>query len=98
MGRDEYMKAYMEGYTAGIEKARADAKADEKPYFTLEDIMKRYQVGKNKAGEILRAVRHASGGGGLGSCSMVKRSELFYWETLVDKRYIERLPVGGREV
>lgn len=95
LSRDEYLKAYSEGYMAGIEKERADAKAAEKPYFTIDDIAERYRVGRGKAGEILRAVRHMCNGGGFGSCSMVKRSELLYWESIVDKQYVERLPIGG---
>lgn len=88
--KDEYMRVYMEGYTAGIERAKADTEC-EKSFFTIEDIIERYKVGRNKAGEILRAIRHATNGGGFGSVSMVKRSELLYWESIVDKTYLERL-------
>lgn len=90
MGREEYLRAYSEGYMAGLEKARAE-KAEEKPFFTIDDIVERYGCGRNKAGEIMRAVRHVTNGGGFGSCGMVKRAELLYWESIVDKTFMERL-------
>ena len=91
MSMEEYRKAYMDGYVAGLEKA----KAEEKSFFTIEDIIKRYGCGKSKAGEILRAVRHVCGGGGFNSTEMVKRSELIYWESIVDKTFVERLATGN---
>ena len=90
MSMEEYCKAYMEGYVAGLEKA----KTEEKSFFTVEDIAKRYGCGINKAGEVLRAVRHLCGGGGFNSCSLIKRSELLYWESYVDKSFVERLSTG----
>lgn len=91
MSMEEYKKAYMEGYTAGLEKARSEAKAEEKPYITVEDIMARYGCGMTKAGEILRAIRRVCGGGGFGSSVMVKKAEMLYWETIVDKTFIRDL-------
>ena len=87
---EQYMRAYMEGYTA----AKAQAVKDEKkPYLDKDDIIARYdnKIGVNKAREIIQAVRHACGGGKLNSSSLVLLSEVEYWESLVDKRYIERL-------
>ena len=90
-GMDElYKRAYMAGYTAAKEERRA---VDEAPYIDKEGLIKRYngKIGQNKAGEILRAVRRCCNGGKLDSCSIVLVSELEYWETLVDKRFKERL-------
>ena len=94
MSMEEYRKAYMDGYVAGLERARNEAVKEEKPFFTVDDVASRYNCGKNKAGEIIRAVRHVTGGGGFGSCGMVKRSELLYWESIVEKTFVERLSTG----
>ena len=89
--RDEaYMRAYMDGYTAALEKAAGEA---EKPYIDMEGLIERYggRIGQNKAREILQAVRHCCNGGKLNSCSLVLRSELEYWESVVDKQFLARL-------
>lgn len=89
--RDEaYMRAYMDGYTAALEKAAGEA---EKPYIDMEGLIERYggRIGQNKAREILQAVRHCCNGGKLNSCSLVLRSELEYWESIVDKQFLARL-------
>lgn len=91
MSNEEYQRIYMEGYTAGLRDGKAEAQSQEKPFFKAEDIMKRYEVGLNKAYEILRAVRAVTGGGGFGTAGMVKRSELLYWESIVDKKYLTRI-------
>ena len=85
-----YMRAYMEGYTAAREERNKEAQC---PYIDKDGIIKRYggRIGVNKAREIIQAVRHECGGGKLASCSLVLLSELEYWESIVDKRYIERL-------
>lgn len=93
MSMEEYRDAYMKGYVEGLEKGQAEAK-EEKPFFTVQDIMARYECCQSKAGEILRAVRRVSGGGGLGVSDKVKRVELLYWETLVDKTFIASLKAG----
>lgn len=87
---EPYMRAYMDGYTAALEKAKAEQKS---PVIDKEGIIKRYgnRIGINKAGEILRAVRHCCNGGKLGSCSVVLLSELEYWESIVDKTFLARL-------
>lgn len=90
MSMEEYREAYMAGYVAGLEKGKAENK-NEKPYVTMEDIMERYNCGMTKAGEILRAIRRVCGGGGFGSSIMVKRAELEYWETIVDKTFMANL-------
>lgn len=85
---EQYMRAYMEGYTAA--KAERDKP---KPYLDKDDIIARYdnKIGVNKAREIIRAVRQACGGGKLNHESLVLLSEVEYWESLVDKRRVERL-------
>ena len=84
-----YMEAYMSGYTAGVEKARAQSA---KPYLTVEDVMERYGgMSKCKAYEIMRAVRHCCNGGKLNHDGMVLLSELEYWESIVDPKFKERL-------
>lgn len=82
-----YMKAYMEGYTAAMEK-----KNDKPPYLDVHGIVERYGgIGINKAREIMQSVRHVCNGGRLNSAGMILRSEMEYWESIVDKKYRERL-------
>jgi hypothetical protein len=87
---EEYRDAYMKGYVDGLAKGQAEAQ-EEKPFFTIEDIMKRYDCCQSKAGQILRAVRHVCNGGGLGTNDKVKKAELLYWETIVDKTFLREL-------
>ncbi len=90
MTTDLYRKAYMDGYLAAKREIENE---NEKPYIDKEGIIKRYDgnIGINKAGEIIRAVRHVCNGGKLDSCSLVLISELKYWESVVDKKFRERL-------
>ena len=82
-----YMKAYMDGYTAAMEK-----KTEKPPYIDVHGIIERYGgIGMNKAREIMQSVRHTCNGGRLNSSGMVLISELEYWESIVDKKYRERL-------
>ena len=85
-----YMRAYMEGYTAALEKANAERV---KPYLDKDMIIERYdgKIGENKALEIMRAVRHVCNGGRLDHKSLILLSELEYWESLVDAKYKARL-------
>ena len=84
-----YMRAYMDGYTAGVEKGKGEST---KPYLTVEDVMARYGgIGKAKAYEIMVAVRHCCNGGKLNHSGMILLSELEYWERLVDAKFKERL-------
>lgn len=86
---DEYMQAYMKGYLAGMNAEKSEA---EKPYLNVDDVCARYGgIGKPKAYDIMNAVRHHCGGGKLEHNGMILRSEMEYWESTVDKRYIERL-------
>ena len=86
---EAYMSAYMAGYTAALEKQKENA---QRPYIDVEGIMERYGgIGINKARNILQAVRHCCNGGKLGSSSMVLVSEIEYWESQVDKQFLERL-------
>ena len=88
-GNELYMRAYMDGYTAGIEKGRGET---EKPYLTVEDVVKRYGgISKSKAYEIMVAVRHCCNGGKLNHNGMILLAELEYWEREVDKKFKERL-------
>lgn len=88
-GHELYMRAYMDGYTAGMEKVRGEVT---KPYLTVEDVMDRYGgISKSKAYEIMRAVRHCCNGGKLNNDRMILLSELAYWESVVDKQFRERL-------
>ena len=90
MTTDLYRKAYMDGYLAAKREIENE---NEKPYIDKEGIIKRYDgnIGINKAGEIIRAVRRVCNGGKLDSCSLVLISELKYWESVVDKKFRERL-------
>ena len=87
---DKYREAYMAGYVAALEKMKSEAT---KPYIDKEALIARYdhKIGINKAGDILRDVRHACNGGKLDSCSIVLLSELEYWESVVDKKFKARL-------
>lgn len=87
---EAYMRAYMDGYTDGLKKAAGEA---EKPYIDMQGIIERYggRIGQNRAREIIQAVRHCCNGGKLNSCSLILRSELEYWESIVDKQYLARL-------
>ena len=83
----------MEGYMAALKSER---EAQEKPYIDKEALIKRYdsKIGLNKAGEILRAVRHVCGGGKLDCSGLVLLSELEYWERTVNPKFKERLIRG----
>ncbi|MBQ8345155.1 MAG: hypothetical protein IJY42_02695 [Clostridia bacterium] len=82
-----YVQAYMDGYTAAMEKKR-----DQPPYLDVHGIINRYGgIGINKAREIMQAVRHTCNGGRLKSSGMILLSEMEYWESIVDKTYLERL-------
>ena len=85
---EQYMQAYMKGYMDGIKAERGDA---QKPYLNVDDVCERYGISKPKAYEIMTAVRHHCNGGKLNHSGMILRSEMEYWESLVDKKYIERL-------
>ncbi|MBQ8340053.1 MAG: hypothetical protein IJX39_04580 [Clostridia bacterium] len=88
-GNELYMRAYMDGYTAGVEKAKGEIV---KPYLTVEDVMARYGgISKGKAYEIMVAVRHCCNGGKLNHNGMILLSELEYWESVVDAKFKERL-------
>ena len=96
MSCEEYQRIYMEGYIAGLKDGRAEGGEDlEKAYVEASDIMKRYGCGLNKAREIIRAVRHVTGGGGFGMAGKVKKAELLYWESIVDKNYLYRVSAGA---
>lgn len=86
---EAYMRAYMDGYTAALEKQK---EKQEKPYLDLNDIVERYGgIGVAKAREIIRAVRTVCNGGKLDSCSKILLSEITFWESIVDKQYKSRL-------
>ena len=89
MDRNEYARAYAEGYAAGI--ASVQVIPPPSPVLKIEDIMKRYDVGLNKARQILQAIRHVTNGGALDCSGAVLVSEAEYWETLVDKTFKKRL-------
>lgn len=88
MDRNEYTRAFAEGYAAGI--AAAGGRQDS-PVLFIEDVQERYQVGINKAREIMQAIRHVCNGGKLQSPKMILKAEAEYWETLVDKQFRKRL-------
>lgn len=90
MTNEEYMRAYMAGYTAALEKQK---EAESKPYIDKDGIIARYdgRIGQGKAYEILQAVRHCCNGRKLNSSSLVLVSELEYWESVVDAKFKERL-------
>ena len=86
---EQYMQAYMKGYMEGIRAERGEA---ERPYLRVQDVCERYGgISKSKAYNIMNAVRHLCGGGKLQHDEMILRSEIEYWESVVDKRYVERL-------
>ena len=88
--RELYIRAYIEGYTAAMKEIKAET---EKPYIDKEGLIKRYdgKIGVNKALGILRSVRQYCNGGKLNHEGLVLRSELEYWESVVEKIYKERL-------
>lgn len=83
-----YCRGYIDGFLAATEEHKAK---EEKPYLDVEDVMKRYDVGTNKARSIIHAVRHVCNGGKLESSSKILLSEIKYWESIVDKKYLDRL-------
>ena len=85
---EQYMRAYMEGYTAGLAKA---GESQDKPYLTVDDVMARYGISKGKAYGIMQAVRHCCNGGKLNNDRMILRAELEWWEKEVDKQFKARL-------
>lgn len=87
---EQYMRAYMDGYTAALEKKREES---DKLYMGVEDIQAAFDgnIGINKARQILVAVRHVCNGGKLDSSSYVLRSEFEYWCSVVDAKFLERL-------
>lgn len=85
---ERYMRAYMEGYTAGLEKAQGE---QEKPYLTVDDVAARYCISKGKAYEIMVAVRHCCNGGKLNHDGKILRSELEWWESQPEVKFVERL-------
>ena len=91
---EAYMRAYMQGYTDAMEKAAA-TRGDDKPYIDLPGVIERYGgIGEAKARSILEGVRHVCGGGKIGLATKVLKSELEYWESIVDKQFVERLYDG----
>ena len=85
---ERYMRAYMEGYTAGLEKAQGE---QAKPYLTVEDVAARYKISQGKAYEIMNAVRHCCNGGKLNHDGKILRAELEYWESKPEVKFVERL-------
>ena len=88
MDRQEYAIAFAEGYAAGISAANV---AKTSPVLKVEGIMARYDVGLNKARNILRAIRTVCNGGKLDASGAVLVSEAEYWESLVDAQFKKRL-------
>lgn len=92
MTMEEYRKAYMDGYLAGKEDAKAEiASTSEQAVVTADDIMKRYGVGRNKALEVIRAVRRTNNGGALGTRGRVLYGELLNWESRRDNTFMKDL-------
>lgn len=92
MTMEEYRKAYMDGYLAGKEDAKREiATTSEQAVVTAEDIMKRYGVGRNKALEVIRAVRRTNNGGALGTRGRVLMGELLCWESRRDNTFVRDL-------
>ena len=85
---ERYMRAYMEGYTAGLEKAQGE---QVKPYLTVEDVAARYCISKGKAYEIMVAVRHGCNGGKLNHDGKILRAELEWGESQPEVKFGERL-------
>ena len=85
---ERYMRAYMEGYTAALEKAQSE---QEKPYLTVNDVAARYGISKSKAYEIMNAVRHCCNGGKLQHDGKILRAELEWWESKPEVKFVERL-------
>lgn len=87
MSIQEYREAYMNGYTEGFRQAQENVNV-QPVYFDHTAIMERYNVGENVARDIIRDIRRECGGGRLGHVSRVLRSEVEYWESIVDKRRV----------
>jgi hypothetical protein len=90
MDNETYLLAYAEGYAAAMSKIR---EREANPVLDAEDLVRRYggKISKAKAQDCIRAIRHVCNGGMLGSSSYVMLSEVLYWESKVDKTYIDRL-------
>lgn len=92
MSIEEYRKAYMDGYLAGKEDAKKEiATTSEQAVVTVEFLMERYGVGKNKAYEVIRAVRRTNNGGALGTRGKVLMGELLCWEARRDNTFMRDL-------
>ncbi len=89
MNRD-YLRGYAEGYAAAIIDR---AEKEKKPYIDKAALIERHdgKIGLNKAGEILRAVRHVCDGGKLNCSGLILLSELEYWERTVNPKFRELL-------
>ena len=70
-----------------LDAARVLELREGKAYMDVNDIMRRYAVGINKARSIMRSIRSVCGGGRLG-CGKVLPSEVAYWESTVDERQV----------
>ena len=70
-----------------LDAARVLELREGKAYMDVNDIMRRYACGMNKARGIIRSIRSVCGGGRLG-CGKVLPSEVAYWEEQVDKRQV----------
>lgn len=94
METNPQLHLYAKGYAQGREDALKEmSKITEKPYIDINGVIEAFdgKIGINKAGQILRSVRHVCNGGKLDSCSLVLRSEFNYWLSIVDAKYLERL-------
>ena len=88
IANDAYMKAYMDGYSAALER---NGIKEETIVFGVDEIMKRYEVSKGKAYAIIKAIRHRCNGGLLQIEGKVLNSEVRYWEDNPDTTFKERL-------
>ena len=77
----------MDGRLAELDVQIREFREQGRVALNCDDIMARYDVGRNKAFEIIRGIRSVCGGGKLGS-GKVLPAEVLYWESLVDARKV----------
>ena len=77
----------MEGRMTDLDIQICELRSQGRVALNSEDIMARYDVGINKAREIIRGIRAVCGGGKLGE-GKVLPAEVLYWESLIDKRKV----------
>lgn len=77
----------MEGRLSALDLQIREFREQGRVALDYKDIMRRYAVGEAKAYDIIRGIRSVCGGGKLGP-GKVLPSEVFYWESLIEKKKV----------